>query len=231
MHEQPVLITPNDQSPLPATAPIAPPPPVTPPIKVKHAHTFIFGYIALVIFAAALGGIYSWQHTKLNDANVKVASLQGQVTKLSSNSGTFTYKPDYGIVSVTLPRSYGVVRENDGCPCDNPYISFEILPRISNTVLNNDPTQYAGVNVFNSYNGDLSSALATEETRLHKANLTVLDVSNTTVDSIAAKHIVTNQNGNEFLLGTGKWLVQIIINGSQSSSLQNAILRGIVIKQ
>ena len=64
------------------------PPPVSfpagPPINPKHANRLVFGYLALIIAAAALGGMYVWQHTKVNDADTKVSSLQSQVTSLKS---------------------------------------------------------------------------------------------------------------------------------------------------
>jgi hypothetical protein len=88
MDNQPTTIMPDTQSPEPAPA-------VAPPVKVKHAHKFIFGYIALILLVAAVGGMYSWQHKKVNDSNAKVASLQtklsslqNQVNKLSTKTQT-----------------------------------------------------------------------------------------------------------------------------------------------
>jgi cytoskeletal protein RodZ len=77
MENQRTTVTPGTQSSEPA-------PSVTPPIKVKHAHKFILGYIALILLVAALGGVYSWQHKKVNDSNAKIASLQSQLSSLKS---------------------------------------------------------------------------------------------------------------------------------------------------
>jgi hypothetical protein len=53
------------------------------PVKVSHAHKFIFGYIALLVLAALVGGVYHWQHSKLNLADKKSASLSTQVSQLN----------------------------------------------------------------------------------------------------------------------------------------------------
>jgi outer membrane murein-binding lipoprotein Lpp len=77
MDNQPSVIVPDTQSPEPS-------PPIKPPVRVKHAHKFIFGYIALIVLIAAVGGVYSWQHKKVNESDAKVASLQSQLNSLQN---------------------------------------------------------------------------------------------------------------------------------------------------
>jgi hypothetical protein len=47
-------------------------------VKVKHAHKFIFGYLALLLLVAAIAGVYSWQHKKVTSLDAQVSSLQKQ---------------------------------------------------------------------------------------------------------------------------------------------------------
>lgn len=65
MDNQPgsVIISPQPQSPTPVpeqqqSAPLIPPKPVNP----KHAHIFLFTYLALIIIAASFAGYYAWHH-------------------------------------------------------------------------------------------------------------------------------------------------------------------------
>jgi outer membrane murein-binding lipoprotein Lpp len=53
-------------------------------VKVPHAHKFILGYLALLVLAAMVAGVYHWQHIDVDKANKKAASLSSQVTKLKS---------------------------------------------------------------------------------------------------------------------------------------------------
>jgi outer membrane murein-binding lipoprotein Lpp len=57
---------------------------VTSSATVKHAHRFIFGYLTLILLIAAVGGMYSWQHKKVNDSNAKIANLEQKVSSLQS---------------------------------------------------------------------------------------------------------------------------------------------------
>lgn len=78
------------------------------PVHINHAHKFIYGYIALIVLAAAMGGIYAWQHKKVNSLNTKVSSLQGQVTTLNASlaksnaalnsTKTWSYENTYSLV-------------------------------------------------------------------------------------------------------------------------------------
>ena len=65
MDNQPVVISPSTQPPEVNSSSVpTPESEPTPPhlIKIKHAHKFIFGYIALLVLAAFIAGIYSWHH-------------------------------------------------------------------------------------------------------------------------------------------------------------------------
>ena len=76
----------STSSPMPS-----PEPTHAPPVKIKHARKFIFGYIALIVVMAVIAGVYNWQHkkvislnTQLSSLNNQVSSLQKQVTSLNS---------------------------------------------------------------------------------------------------------------------------------------------------
>lgn len=51
--------------------------------EIKHAHKFIFGYVLLIFFAAIAGGIYTWQHNKVETLNKQTDSLNSQVKNLN----------------------------------------------------------------------------------------------------------------------------------------------------
>lgn len=100
MDNQPGVITPAPQPPEPVPVSMATPPsgsaPSQPtPSKIKHAHKFILGYIALIILVAAVAGVYTWQHKKVNSLNAQVNSLQEQVAGLqkTKTSNTTTAQP------------------------------------------------------------------------------------------------------------------------------------------
>jgi|ERR1039458_1563143 outer membrane murein-binding lipoprotein Lpp len=92
MDNQQNIITPSNQSPE-SSPHIDSIPTATPPVKVKHAHRFILGYIALILLVAALAGVYSWQHKKVNSLSTQITGLNVQVSKLNkqvSSSQTTT---------------------------------------------------------------------------------------------------------------------------------------------
>jgi len=59
-------------------------------VHVKHAHKFLFGYLVLLVFAAALAGVYNWQHNKVNTLSNQVASLKTSVPKSNNKSSQNT---------------------------------------------------------------------------------------------------------------------------------------------
>src|ERR1039457_2124562 len=75
-------------------------------VHVKHAHKFLFGYLVLLVFAAALAGVYNWQHNKVNNLESKLTTAENSSQKVSpapqSNSQTsssqqYLYLYDYGL--------------------------------------------------------------------------------------------------------------------------------------
>jgi outer membrane murein-binding lipoprotein Lpp len=112
MENQPTVITPSHQSP--EREPSAPDlTPVTSPVKVKHATKFILGYLVLILLVAALGGVYSWQHKKVNSLNSQVSKLNKQVASLQAckttsasskaTASSTTTSPYAGWKTYTLP--------------------------------------------------------------------------------------------------------------------------------
>lgn len=107
MDSKPTIISPDTKSPEP-TASTSPSsnvstPEAAPPVSAKHAHKFIVSYLFLIILVAALGGVYTWQHKKVTDANAKVASLQTQVTSLLSQVNKLSKQTQS--TSVSLPQA------------------------------------------------------------------------------------------------------------------------------
>jgi hypothetical protein len=206
-------------------------PPENPPKQTNHSLRVIFIIIiGLLILAGTPFSVYTWQHKELDSSKSKVTKLQSQLASLSSSSGSFTYTPHYGNFSLTLPRSYGVVSIDDGCPCNKPYTDINIFPRINNSVFNESPSQTAYIYVLDSYNGDLNAALNAEEKNITSAGYKVIKVTDSSVDGITAKYLTITSNGQEYLVGSGKWLDGIVLNGSQTDILKSDILKGFVIK-
>lgn len=52
---------------------------VTPPVKIKSAHKFIYGYVGLIILVAAVVGVYVWQHNKVTSLNDQVIALNSEL--------------------------------------------------------------------------------------------------------------------------------------------------------
>lgn len=69
-------------------------PPQNPPKTKQPNRIPIVVAIALILLAGTAYGVYSWQHKKVNDLNVKVNSLQSQLSKLqpSSTSTSSNYR-------------------------------------------------------------------------------------------------------------------------------------------
>ncbi len=78
MDNQPTAAIPNPQ----------PPAPVSTPPKIKHAHKFIFGYLALIVLVAAVAGVYTWQHKKVNTLNAEIKTLKSEQTVIAGQSKT-----------------------------------------------------------------------------------------------------------------------------------------------
>ncbi|HUD10720.1 MAG TPA: hypothetical protein VMR28_03550 [Candidatus Saccharimonadales bacterium] len=79
MDNQPSIVTPTPQASEPNQLP---PKSVSAPPKAKHAHAFIFGYLALIILVAAVAGVYTWQHKKVTTLSKQVTTLDAQVVSL-----------------------------------------------------------------------------------------------------------------------------------------------------
>src|ERR1017187_9171027 len=89
-------------APLPQPPEPAPMAPVTPP-KIKHAHKFIFGYLALILLAVAVAGVYNWQHMKVVNLQNQAISQELQIAKLNKQVAALqtTVKKDTSSTSAT----------------------------------------------------------------------------------------------------------------------------------
>lgn len=55
-------------------------PVVLPLVKIHAAHKFIYGYVGLIIFIAAVVGVYVWQHNKVTSLDAQLAASKGELT-------------------------------------------------------------------------------------------------------------------------------------------------------
>jgi hypothetical protein len=53
---------------------------VVPPVKIRGAHRFIYGYVGLIILVAAVVGVYVWQHDKVSSLNAQVTAISSQLS-------------------------------------------------------------------------------------------------------------------------------------------------------
>ena len=243
---------------------------LTPPIsssnstvKTKHVHIFIFGYLALIIFVAAVAGIYSWQHHKVENLNGKVTSLQAQVLKANSvnvktqkqqvatSHSTFKYEPQHSGLSLTLPKTYGILVECDGNCGGALGVQFRVVP-YSGTNISTDWGYYdeASFNAEPNFSSLSQSVKADEEQTMESDNcgpqkggcdISDFSLSDTTVAGLPAELIKSNGvnenlgNVNVYVVGLGQWEYDVTVNnitsGSVTNGLVTTILKGITIKQ
>jgi outer membrane murein-binding lipoprotein Lpp len=53
-------------------------------------HHLLFSFIALIILAAAVAGVYAWQHKKVNNLSSQVSGLNAQVSKLNAENSALS---------------------------------------------------------------------------------------------------------------------------------------------
>ena len=118
------------------------------PPLAKHGHRFVAIYLLILLAAASIGGIYSWQHQKVKDLNKQVASLRSQMglPKLSK-SNLATRQAQY-LIEQSVPNGWGV-KNNNG----------------DNLVLENSQ----GTCFVNFYKYNEPTALASNPTAIYKA--------------------------------------------------------------
>jgi len=240
------------------------------PEKIKHVHKFIYGYIALLVLAAAAGGVYGWQHKKVTNLDAQISSTKTQVANLQkeisgtsqktsttstqTQPSTFTYTPQTGGLSLTLPKTYEVLVGADGNDGGAAGFDFKVVPL---TVTNVSTDQYYTneAEVQTGDNQSLSGAVSSEEAQMQQngdcstinssCDTTDFSVSDTTIDGQAAK-LITAKAGSEYqgyvnvyVVVYGNWGYIIRSNNVTSSGSNNNVpgtllsdvLKGIVLKQ
>lgn len=209
--------------------------------------------IVLLLIACAGAGSYSWQHKKVNDLDGKVSQLQTELNKGSTTqtttskqpivAGTFTYSPKTGGLSLTLPKTYGVIVNVDGNKGGAPGATFRVATVNNSNTFEDASYQGVQVDVDNTFT-TLGQAVSSEESQLDKqrgAGSTVdrnYKVSDTTVAGLPAK-LVTADGLDEYqgqvsvyLVGAGSFTYTITANGSRSGTpaVVTAVLKGISLK-
>jgi uncharacterized cupin superfamily protein len=98
-------------------------------VQPHHKHGVVINLtVCLIVVAAALAGVYYWQHQKVSDLTSKNASLSSQLaaaqaqaqaaqskTTTSSSSKSAMYKATVGKFTLTVPASkYAIIKQQDG---------------------------------------------------------------------------------------------------------------------
>lgn len=60
------------------------PPVIIPPVKIKSAHKYIYGYVGLIILIAVVVGVYEWQHSKVKSLDAHVAAVNAELSAQQS---------------------------------------------------------------------------------------------------------------------------------------------------
>jgi hypothetical protein len=218
--------------------------------KAKPAILFI---LALTLIVGAGASTYFWQHSKVNDLNSKVSNLQGELNtaskssttmkEQSATSNTFSYSPKTGGLSLTLPKTYGIIVNVDGNKGGAPGATFRIASAKDSNTFSDPAYQGVQVDVDNTFT-TLAHAVSSEEAQLDEqrgSGSTVnrnYKVSDATVAGLPAK-LLTADGLDEYqgqvtvyLVGSGSFTYTITANGTQSGNpaTLTALLKGISIK-
>jgi hypothetical protein len=86
MNDQPTAISPSPMptDPQSGHSPIAAQSAPVSPIKTSRAHRFVVGFIVLLALAAAIGGVYEWQHKKVTSLSAQISTLQAEQAKATT---------------------------------------------------------------------------------------------------------------------------------------------------
>lgn len=199
----------------------------------------------------ASAGVYIWQHNKVKDLNSQINNLNTKLSSIATTQPlsssktvsptTFVYKPKTGGLSLTLPKSYGVIVNVDGNKGGAAGATFRVASATSSNEFSD--TSYQGVqididNLF--YSNNLSQAVQAKESELNDQSTATrtYSVTDTTVAGLPAKLIKTNGldeyqgNLSIYLVGSGSFLYTVTANGTQNDSfpLLDTVLKGMAIK-
>jgi hypothetical protein len=104
------------------------------PVKPKHGHNLILSYMVLIIFLAAIAGVYSWQHKKVTNLNKQMSDLNAQTVSksasqpkvITTNTSTTKTWTDNRVYSVSYPSNWtvGEMTGDDATPGSPPTITF-----------------------------------------------------------------------------------------------------------
>jgi hypothetical protein len=243
-------------------------------VKKSHAHKLIFGCLALLIITTLVGSIYHWQHNKVDYLDTEVSALQTQVTKANaanaktqkqllaantlaqnqlkaSENTNFTYTPQHSGLTLTLPKSYGVLVECDGNCGGAEGLNFKVVPASTTNIATDwgsyDEAQFEAQPIFTSLTQLVTAAEQETMDNAHcnsqngTCDISDLSVSDTTVAGIPAKLIKANGineylgNENVYVVGLGKWEYIITVNNRPNDTVTNelvtTLINGISIKQ
>jgi hypothetical protein len=219
--------------------------------KATKTRPLLMTLLAVVIIFAAAGGVYLWQHNKVTGLNSEVQNLHSQLSakatparptltnKTFESLATFTYAPKTGGLSLTLPKSYGIIVNVDGNKGGAPGATFRVASSANNNVFADAVYQGVQVDADNTFT-NLSQSVQAKESQLNEQSTATRTyrVTDATVAGLPAKLIKTDgldeYQGNVtiYLVGSGSFLYIITANGNQNSSfpMLDAVLKGLTIK-
>jgi hypothetical protein len=219
----------------------------------SKAKPVILAVLASILIVGAGAGVFFWQHGKVNDLNSRVSHLQSELNaadksgsptkKQSATPDTFSYSPKTGGLSLTLPKTYGIIVNVDGNKGGAPGATFRVASVTNSNTFSDPSYQSVQVDVDNTFT-TLDHAVSSEEAKLDEqrgSGSTVnrnYKVSDTTVAGLPAK-LLTADGLDEYqgqvtvyLVGSGSFTYTITANGTQSGNpaALTVLLKGISIK-
>jgi cytoskeletal protein RodZ len=129
---------------------------------VKKSHGFIFGYIGLVVLAAAVAGVYYWQHQKLTAAQATISSNQSKINSLTDQN-TNLQKENNTLKNQSSSNSTAPTSTATSLVVPDLGITINNIPATL-FGLNNNPTSSTMTDVFST------SGLTTADPKCSAAN-------------------------------------------------------------
>lgn len=214
-------------------------------IQASQTHSpmrlVLFILIVAIFMLITAGGVYYWQHSQVASLNTKVSGLQAQVASLKAQqslTGTFTYSPKVGGLTLTLPKTYGIIVNADGNKGGAIGATFRIATVDDNHMFTDSSYQELRVDIDNIFADSTLTQMVNEtELQLKDQGYSTFSVADTTVAGLPAKLItVTDQvpfRPELYIVGSGDLLYTITAAPAIAATPNGALallLKGLKIK-
>jgi hypothetical protein len=220
--------------------------PVQTPQKRSALKPILFSLLVVILILAAAGGVYYWQNNQMRNLNAQVSDLQAQVTSLKAQqpqtdkTDTFTYSSKVGGLTLTLPKTYGVIVNADGNKGGAIGATLRIASVRTGNIFTDQtyPAQGVQIDIDNTYTGStLEKEVSFTETKLKDQGYSSFKVADATVAGLPAKLItVTDQvpyRPQLYIVGSDDFLYTITSSATPPDSLKSmvtTVLKGLQIK-